>query len=239
MQGLYALLDPILNLDILSRYGWKMVQGLGLTLELVAVSVTLGFLAAYPIARARIAGPWFVGWPAAGFINFFRGTPLLAQLYLIYYGSGQFHDQLAAIGLWPWFRDAFFCCVLSFSLNTAAYQAEVFRGALLAVPRGQIEAAKALGLSKFRINLHVVWPQALIVALRPLGNELILMVKSSAIASLVTLYDLMGATKLGFSRSFDLTIYVYAALAYLAIVELIRRLWDAFEARLTRHLAPR
>jgi polar amino acid transport system permease protein len=235
MATLYDYLGYVLNLDILQRYGGRMLQGLGLTLELVAISIVLGFLLAYPIARARIAGPWFLNWPAYGFINFFRGTPLLAQLYLIYYGSGQFRPFLTDIGLWSFFRDAFFCAILSFTLNTAAYQAEVFRGALLSVPRGQIEAAKALGLSNYRINRHILWPQALMVALRPLGNELILMVKASSIASLVTLYDLMGSTKLAFARSFDLSVYFYAALVYLAIVETIRRIWDVMERRLMRH----
>jgi polar amino acid transport system permease protein len=235
MDMLYTLLGYVLNLDILERYGMRMLGGLGLTLILVAISVTLGFLLAYPIAQARIAGPWYLNGQAYGFINFFRGTPLLAQLYLVYYGSGQFRPFLADIGLWTFFRDAFFCAILTFTLNTAAYQAEVFRGALLSVPRGQIEAAKALGLSKFRINRHIVWPQAMMVALRPLGNELILMVKASSIASLVTIYDLMGATKLAFARSFDLSVYVYAAIVYLAIVETIRRIWNLMEQRLLRH----
>jgi polar amino acid transport system permease protein len=235
MATFYDYLGYVLNLDILQRYGSRMLQGLGLTLQLVVISVALGFLLAYPIARARIAGSWFLNWPAHAFINFFRGTPLLPQLYLIYYGSGQFRPFLTDIGLWAFFRDAFLCAVLSFTLNTAAYQAEVFRGALLSVPRGQIEAAKALGLSKYRINRHILWPQALIVALRPLGNELILMVKASSIASLVTLYDLMGATKLAFARSFDLSVYFYAALVYLAIVETIRRAWNVMERRLMRH----
>jgi polar amino acid transport system permease protein len=235
MDTLYSLLGYVLNLDILERYGMRMLAGLGLTLMLVAISVTLGFLLAYPIAQARIGGPWYLNGPAYAFINFFRGTPLLAQLYLVYYGSGQFRPFLSDIGLWTFFRDAFFCAILTFTMNTAAYQAEVFRGALLSVPRGQVEAAKALGLSKFRINRHIVWPQALMVALRPLGNELILMVKASSIASLVTLYDLMGATKLAFARSFDLSVYVYAAIIYLAIVELIRRIWNVMERRLLRH----
>jgi polar amino acid transport system permease protein len=235
MDTLYTLLGYVLNLDILERYGMRMLAGLGLTLMLVAISVTLGFLLAYPIAQARIGGPWYLNGPAYAFINFFRGTPLLAQLYLVYYGSGQFRPFLSDIGLWTFFRDAFFCAILTFTMNTAAYQAEVFRGALLSVPRGQVEAAKALGLSKFRINRHIVWPQALMVALRPLGNELILMVKASSIASLVTLYDLMGATKLAFARSFDLSVYVYAAIIYLAIVELIRRIWNVMERRLLRH----
>ena len=86
---------------------------------------------------------------------------------------------------------------------------------------------------------RVILPQAMILALRPLGNELIVMIKASAIASLVTLFDLMGATRLAFARSFDLSIYLYAALIYLALTEIIRRVWDRIEIRLTRHMALR
>jgi polar amino acid transport system permease protein len=125
---------------------------------------------------------------------------------------------------------------LTFTLNTAAYQGEIYRGAIQAVTRGQWEAARALGLRWSQILWTVVAPQALMVALRPLGNEVVIMIKSSAVASLVTLFDLMGTTRLAFARSFDLSVYLFAALLYLVMVEAVRRLWDVAERRLTRHL---
>jgi hypothetical protein len=100
-------------------------------------------------------------------------------------------------------------------INTAAYQAEILRGAIQSIPRGQFEGALALGLHRWSSLRHVILPQAMILGLRPLGNELIVMIKASAIASLVTIYDLMGATRMAFARSFDLSIYLYAALIYL------------------------
>jgi polar amino acid transport system permease protein len=106
----------------------------------------------------------------------------------------------------------------------------------MSVPKGQVEAARALGLSPYRIARHVVWPQALLVALRPLGNELIGMVKASALAAIVTVLDLMGQTRFVFARTFDFSVYLYAALIYLAITETIRRVWNRIEARLSRHL---
>ena len=133
-------------------------------------------------------------------------------------------------------RDAFDCCILTFTLNTTAYQAEILRGALLAVPKGQVEAARALGLSPFRVARHVVWPQALLVALRLLGNELISIIKASALAAIVTLLDLMGQTRFIFARTFDFSIYLYAALIYLAMTETISRVWNWMERRLSRHL---
>ncbi len=196
----------------------------------------LGALLAVPLTAARLSTNRLIGAIAFGYVYFFRGTPLLAQIFLVYYGVGQFRPALESVGLWGFFRDAFNCAVLTFTLNTAAYQAEIYRGAIRSVERGQWEAARALGIGRLPLLYKVVFPQAALVALRPLGNEIILMIKGSAVASIVTVYELMGETRLAFSRSFDLTIYLYAALLYLLLVEAIRRLWNRLEARLTRHI---
>ena len=225
-----------MNIDLLARYGPRMLEGLLVTIELVAISVVLGALLALPIALARQSERRWLRVLAFGYSYFFRGTPLLAQLFLVYYGSGQFRPALNSVGLWWLFRDAFFCCVLTFTLNTAAYQAEILRGAIRAVPRGQREAAMSLGLRPRVAFLRVILPQALMIALRPLGNEVILMVKGSAVAAIVTVFDLMGATRLAYARSFDLSVYLWAAILYLIIVETIRRVWDRLEFRLSRHL---
>jgi polar amino acid transport system permease protein len=222
--------------SLLERYGGKLLEGLLVTLEIVSVSIVLGALLAVPIAAARMSKNRVVSGFAFGYVYFFRGTPLLAQLFLIYYGAGQFRHAFEAVGLWWFFRDAFNCAVFAFALNTAAYQAEIFRGAIRSVPRGQWEAARALGLHRLPLLWKVVFPQAAVVALRPLGNEIILMIKASAVASIVTVLDLMGETRRAFSRSYDMMIYIYAAVLYLLLVEAIRRLWNRLEARLTRHL---
>jgi polar amino acid transport system permease protein len=226
-----------MNLDILARYGPRMLEGLVVTIELVAISVTIGALLAIPIALARLHRNPFLRAASFGYVYFFRGTPLLAQVFLIYYGSGEFRPSFEAVGLWWLFRNAFFCCVLTFTLNTAAYQAEILRGAIRAVARGQSEAAMSLGLRPHQIFIKVVLPQALIVALRPLGNEVVLMVKGSAVAAIVTVFDLMGATRLAFARSFDISVYLWAAVLYLIVVESLRRFWNVLERRLNRHLA--
>jgi polar amino acid transport system permease protein len=222
--------------SLLERYGGKLLEGLLVTLEIVSVSIVLGALLAVPIAAARMSKNRVVSGIAFGYVYFFRGTPLLAQLFLIYYGAGQFRHAFEAVGLWWFFRDAFNCAIFAFALNTAAYQAEIFRGAIRSVPRGQWEAARALGLHRVPLLWKVVFPQAAVVALRPLGNEIILMIKASAVASIVTVLDLMGETRRAFSRSYDMMIYIYAAVLYLLLVEAIRRLWNRLEARLTRHL---
>jgi len=225
-----------MNTELLLKYGPRLLEGLLVTIELVAISVVLGMLLVLPIAAARLSQNSILRSVSFAYVYFFRGTPLLAQLFLIYYGAGQFVGPLKEIGLWGFFRDAFNCAVLAFALNTAAYEAEIFRGAIRSVPRGQWEAARALGLHRLPLLWRIVFPQAAIVALRPVGNDIILLIKGSAVASIVTVLDLMGETRIAFSRSYDLMFYLYAAVLYLMLVETIRRLWNVLERRLTRHL---
>lgn len=225
-----------MNWDALATYGPRMLQGLVVTLQLVVISITLGALLSVPVALARGSRSRILRAVSFSYMYFFRGTPLLAQVFLVYYGAGQFRTQLDAIGLWWLFKDAFFCCVLTFTLNTGAYQAEILRGAIRAVPAGQREAAMSLGLTSRQIFRKIVMPQAILIALRPLGNEVILMVKGSSVAAIVTVFDLMGVTRLAYSRTFDFQVYLWAAVLYLIVVETIRRVWDKLEHRLTRHL---
>ncbi len=225
-----------MNFEVLQEYGPRMLAGLVVTLELVAISIVCGALLAVPIALGRMSRNKLVSRIVFAYVYAVRGTPLLAQTFLVYYGAGQFRPELQAVGLWWLFKDAFFCCVLTFTLNTAAYQAEIYRGAILAVPRGQSEAAMSLGLTPRAIFRMVVAPQAMLLALRPLGNEIILMIKGSSVAAIVTVFDLMGVTRLAYSRTFDFQVYLWAAVLYLVMVEIIRRVWDHLEHRLTRHI---
>lgn len=226
-----------MNTELLAQYGPRLLQGLLVTVELVVLSVAIGFVLSLFLTAARLARNPILRGTAYGYCLFFRGTPLIAQLFLVYYGFGQFRGAFEAVGLWWFFRDAFNCAVFTFALNTAAYQAEIYRGAILAIPRGQAEAARALGLRGLAIFYRVLAPQAAIIALRPFGNEIILMIKASAVASVVTVFDLMGVTRLAYSRTFDMEVYLYAAVLYLVIVETLRRMWNLLERRLTRHLA--
>jgi polar amino acid transport system permease protein len=234
----------------LVKYGCRIFDGLGLTLFLVAISVPIGFLLGIGLAVGRGSKSLPLRWFCKAYTTFFRGTPLLVQLFLFYYGSGQllrpFKEALQAAGssvitggLWSLMIEGWFWALISFSLNTAAYQAEALRGAIQSLPKGQREAGMALGLSRFAIFWRIIFPQAMIVALRPLGNELIVMIKASSIASLVTVLDLMGQTRIAFARSFDFSVYAFAALLYLALTETVRRIWNRLEAYLTRHLKAR
>jgi len=242
--GLWVLLATALvymmvsnwDTDKFVKYGPRYLSGLWVTATLVVVSIFFGALLSVPIAFARMSSSRILNGISYTYVYIFRGTPLLAQIYLIYYGIGGFRAQIEAIGLWWFFREAWYCALLSMTLNTAAYQAEILRGAIQSVPRGQTEGAKSLGLSPFVTFRKIILPQALIVALRPYGNEIILMVKGSAVVAVVTVLDLMGQTRYTFSRTFDYQAYLWAAIFYLSIVETMRHLWAAMEARLTRHL---
>lgn len=225
-----------MDLELLQTYGPRMLAGLGMTLKIVLLSVVLGAVLSLPLAAARMSRVKWLSRLAYGYTYLFRGTPLLAQTFLVYYGAGQLRPELQELGVWWFFRDAFWCTVFTFTLNTAAYQAEIWRGAILALPKGQWEAIHALGLGRITGVREIILPQAIIVALRPLSNELVLMLKSSAIASTITVPELMGVTGLAFSRSFDFQVYLWAAVLYLALVESIRRICARLTIRFTRHL---
>ncbi|MFK7901990.1 MAG: ABC transporter permease [Nitratireductor sp.] len=222
--------------EFFNRYSGRYINGVLVTLGLVALSLILGAVLSVPIAFMRMSKNKLLNKIAFGYIYFFRGTPLITQLFLVYYGLGSFRAELESVGLWGFFREAWNCALFAFSLNTAAYQAEILRGAIESVPKGQWEGAKALGLNKFQIYLKIITPQALLVALRPYGNEVILMLKASAIVSIVTVFDLMGETRRAFSKSFDFQTYIYAAILYLMIVEVLRNFIDFVEKRITKHL---
>jgi len=226
----------VLGIEVLQNYGCRMASGLGLTLQLVAISFGIGLIAGLGLALLRLNAPRPLAWLVGAYMTVFRGTPLLGQLFLIYYGLGSFRLFWQDVGLWWLFRDPLYCCLLAFTLNTAAYQAEILRGAIQSVARGQWEGAAALGLHRVQALRLVVLPQALVVALRPYGNELILMIKGSAIVAIITVYDLMGETRRAYSRSFDFQTYLWAALLYLALVESLRHAVDWIERRITRHL---
>ncbi|GLK81304.1 ABC transporter permease [Methylopila turkensis] len=225
------------DVDLMARYGPRLLSGLGVTLEIVALAAPLGCALAIPLAVCRLEGGPIARNLALGFSTFFRGTPLLAQTFLVYYGAGQFRSAFETIGLWWLVRDAFWCVILTFTLNTAAYQSEIIRGGVRALPAGQREAASALGLGPFALYARVLLPQALIGGLRPLGNELVLLVKASSIASAVTVFDLLGATRYVYGRTLDFSVYLWAALLYLALVEIIRRAVNAIERRAGRRFA--
>ncbi len=211
-----------------------------ITLELLFTSLLLGFAMAVPLALARLSRNPLLWMPAYGYIYFFRGTPLLIQLYLIYYGSGQFREFWESVGLWWLFKDAWWPCVMALTLNTAAYTAEILRGAILGVPLGEIEAAKASGMSGLLLFRRIVFPKAVRLVLPAYSNEVILMLQATSLASLVTIYDMMGVANIIYNRTYAVyEMYITIAIIYLAMTYLIVWGFRALEFHLSGHLRDR
>ena len=177
-------------------------QGLYTTLWLVAVSLLIGLAIALPLALLRNSRVWLIKSLAWAYIYFFRGTPLLVQLFLIYYGAGQWH-WLRESMVWEWFSQAWFCAILAFTLNTSAYTAEIIRGAMKGMPQGQIEAAYAYGMTRLQALRRVILPNSMRRALPAYSNEVIFMLHGSAIAGVITIVDLTGAARIVNSRYYS------------------------------------
>lgn len=222
-------------LKILADYGPLLLEGAWLTIQLSGLALIIGALLAMPMAVARCSSNPWLSVPVRVYISFFRGTPMLAQLFLVYFGAGQFRHELQAVELWWLFRDPFYCALLTFVFNTTAYQTELLRGGIRGVPRGEVEAAKAYGMSAWLRYRLIVLPHAYRIAFPALGNEVILLLKGSAIASVVTLFDLMGQTRAIFAKTFDFSVYLWAALLYLLITMVIVRIWRYLETRINPH----
>lgn len=178
-----------------------LAKGALMTIELVVISGAIGLVLSVPLALMRVnRTPWINALPRA-YIFFFRGTPLLVQLFLVYYGLGQFEAVRASV-LWIVLRDAYWCAVITFSLHTAAYIAEILRGAIQAVPGGEIEAARALGMVPRQVYARIILPRAVRIAIPAYGNEIILMLKASALASTITLMDLTGTARTIYAKNY-------------------------------------
>ncbi|HEB94932.1 MAG TPA: ABC transporter permease [Sedimenticola thiotaurini] len=217
----------------------QLLEGTGLTLELVALSLLAGGLISIPLALMRVsANPLVRGLPVA-YTFFFRGTPLLVQLFLFYYGLAQFEwirDSL----FWPYLREAYWCALIVFTLNTGAYTTEILRGAIQAVPAGELEAAQAMGMSRFTIIRRITLPQAYRIALPAYSNEIILMLKGSALASTITLLDLTGMARTIIARTYmPIEIFFAAGCIYLALTFLFIQGYRLLERHLLRHQRPR
>lgn len=208
------------------------------TVQLLMISLGLGLLLALPLAVLRSLG----GWPSRivwVYTYVFRGTPMLVQLFLIYYGLAQFEAVRESV-LWPWLSSAWFCACLSFVLNTAAYTTEIIAGSIRALPAGEIEAAKSLGMSRWVMFRRIVLPQALRRALPAYSNEAIFMLQGTSLASIVTLMDITGAARqLNASHYIPFEAFITAAVFYLALTLVLVSLFNRAEALWLKPLMPR
>jgi len=219
---------------------WQLfAEGVWLTLQLTFLALAIGFLIALPAGIARARRKPVVSPLINGYVYLFRGTPLLVQTFLIYYGLSQF-GWIRDSWTWAYLRDPWWCALLAFSLNSGAYATEIIRGAVETTPRGELEAARALGMSPFQVDRLVLIPSALRRALPQYGNEVVFMLHGSVVASVITLQDILGAGRTLNARYYlAYEGFLTAALLYMAITFLLVALFRRLEWRYLGHLRPR
>jgi arginine/ornithine transport system permease protein len=225
-----------MRLDLVLANWTLFAEGVWTTAQLTGLAVVLGFLIALPAGLARA---WRLPGAAplvGGYVYLFRGTPLLVQTFLIYYGLAQF-DWVRESWAWTFLREPWWCALIAFSLNSGAYMTEIVRGSVATTPRGELEAAKALGLSPWQVTGLVLLPSALRRALPQFGNEVVFMLHASVVASVITLQDILGA-----GRTLNAKFYLayegllVAAALYMALTFLIVTGFRGLERRYLAHL---
>ncbi|CDM40086.1 ABC transporter permease [Ectopseudomonas oleovorans] len=213
--------------------------GVLVTVKILLISLAFGLSLALPLALMRVSkSPW-VNFPAWLYTYVIRGTPMLVQLFLIYYGLAQF-EFIRDSFMWPYFSSATFCACLAFAINTSAYTAEILAGSLKATPPGEIEAAKAMGMSRAKLYRRILLPSALRRALPQYSNEVIMMLHTTSLASIVTLIDITGAARTVSSQYYmPFEAFITAGLFYLALTFILVRLFKLAERRWLVYMAPR
>jgi arginine/ornithine transport system permease protein len=214
-------------------------SGALVTLQLLLISLALGLTLAIPLGLMRVSKSPLLNFPAWLYTYVIRGTPMLVQLFLIYYGLAQF-EAVRESFLWPYFSSATFCACLAFGINTSAYSAEILAGSLKSTPHGEIEAAKAMGMSRAKLYRRILLPSALRRALPQYSNEVIMMLHTTSLASIVTLIDITGAARTVSSRHYlPFEAFITAGLFYLCLTFVLVRLFKYAERRWLAYLAPR
>lgn len=229
----------MMDWNFLSDVFLQLLGGIPLTLQLALTALVAGFILAVVIASAASSRYRLLRWIANAHVEVFRGTPLLVQVFLIYYGLGQI-PGLRESFLWPYLREPYWCAILALALNTSAYTAEIIRGAIQAVPASEIEAGRACGMSGLLLRRRVTWPIALRQGLPVYGSEVILMLKATSLASIITLTEVTGiAYKLISSTYRVMEVFAVTGALYLTLTFLISLAFSLIEQRLQRHLAHR
>lgn len=209
------------------------LKGAPLTIFLSIVSLFFGGLFSMLLASMRLSNIKFLDWVARIYVFVIRGTPLLVQIFIVYYGFGQFRNFLQDIGLWWFFKEPIYCAIFSLSLSTAAYTSEIFRGAVQAIPHGQIEAANSFGMSKLTLFLKIIAPLALRESLPAYSNEVTLLIKATSLASLITITEVTFQAQKLISETYHVTeIFIIAGSIYLIINIIVTQGFQQLERRL-------
>lgn len=228
-----------MDIPFLAETMQKLLAATPTTLGLFILSIMLGAVLAVGIVWMRVSGVAPLERFARYYVFVFRGSPLMIQMFLVYYGLSQFQAVRQSF-VWPLMRDPFACAVISLALCTAGYTAEIFRGGLMSVPAKEIEAGRSCGMSGFLLLRRVIGPIALRQLLPSYSTEIVLMVKSTALASLVTVWEVTGVAQRIIAQSYrTMEVFLCAALIYLVLNFVITQLISALERWLTPHLRNR
>lgn len=227
--------------DWLPEYGPRLLSGVWLTIELLVISVVCGMALAIPIGLVQVTGPKWLGMIARGFCTVIRGTPLLIQLWLIYYGLGSifpFVPEIRNSFLWPILRQAFPYAIFAFTLSVAGYSGEVMRGAFAGVPRGELEAARAMGMSRFTVLRRIWLPRALQNVFPTLAGEMVLTLKATPLAATITVYEVFGVGTIIRQETYRVyePLLVVAGI-YIVLTAIIVLIMRYFENRIPRPAA--
>jgi arginine/ornithine transport system permease protein len=225
--------------DVITQSLPEFWGGLQVCLLLLIISVGTGFVLSVPLAMARVSARRWLAWPVWTYTYVVRGTPLLVQLFIIYYGFAQFEAVRESL-LWPLLREAWFCAWLAFALNTTAYTTEIFSGALRATPAGEVEAARAYGLAGWRLYRRILLPGALRRALPQYSNEVVGMMHATAIVSTVTLVDITRVARDVYANHLlPVEAFGSAAVIYFVLTFAMVGVFKLLERRFLRHLRTR
>lgn len=210
-----------------------LIQGLWLTIQLLVLSMVFGLILAVPVGLVQVTGPRWIAGIARGYCTLMRGTPLLVQLWLLYFGLGSVfaaYPEIRQSMFWPILREGYFYAILAFTLNEGGYGGEIMRGAFLSVPKGELEAARAFGMSPWKVLYRIWLPRAVRNVLPTLAGETVLMLKATPLAATVTVLDIFGVI-LRVRQNTYITYepLITAAIIYMALTFLITRAFNHFE----------
>ena len=218
-------------IEWIQQHYLEIISGTSITLALMVLSLTVGFLFALALAVLKLNKIFIFRASASVYLFFFRGTPLLIQIFLLYYGLAQFHAiQMSAVG--QLLHRPFICATIALALNTAAYTAVLIHGAIVNISQGEVEAAKALGMP-FRLRMkRIILPHALVRMLPAYSNEVILILKGTSLVSTITLLDLMGVTRRIIAQTYQvMESLIVAGIIYLIITAVVMSLFRRIERR--------
>ncbi len=212
-----------------------MLSGIGITLQLLLVSAFLGLILAIVLLLMRLSGKFYLDWLAQVYIYIFRGTPILVQIFIIYYGLPQFEAVRESV-FWQVLREPTGCAIVALTLNTGAYVSEILRGGVLGVDKGLLEAGSALGMSARQKFIYITAPIATRLSLPAYSNDIISLLKSTALASTITITDMTGIARTIVADTYaPYEIFISLAIVYMIFTFGIQKIFGIIERYLGRY----